>query len=150
MTPMTFAVPPARAWDGIVFFEEIEERPPLHLRLLLPVPVRTEGSKSQVGDRARCIYREGHLIKQVVRVEHSRHYAFEVVEQALDVGGGMKLHGGAYTLREIDPGRTEVSLATRYASHRWPGWLWRPIENWVCHAFHRHILGSMRRRLEPG
>ena len=149
VTPMRFAMPPSRAWDGIMFFEEIEQDPPLHLRLLLPVPVRTEGRKDRVGDRARCVYREGHLVKQVVRVDPARLYAFEVVEQALPLGGGMKLHGGAYTLREIEGG-TEVSLATRYASRRRPQWLWRRIESIVCHSFHRHILTSMRRKLERG
>jgi len=33
-----------------IVYEQIETRPPLVLRLLLPLPVRTEGRKSEPGD----------------------------------------------------------------------------------------------------
>lgn len=149
VTRMTFAASPQQVWNRLMFYEQIEERPPLHLRLLLPVPTGTEGRKSEVGDEARCVYEGGHLIKRVTRIEVGRHYGFEIVEQALEVGRGIKLSGGGYTLREIEAGRTEVTLATRYVSPRRPRWLWQPIEAAVCHTLHRHILGAMRRNGSP-
>jgi hypothetical protein len=148
LTQMVFAIPPAEVWGKLMFYEQIETPPPLYLRLLLPVPTGTEGRKSQVGDEARCLYQGGHLIKRVTQIETGRHYGFEVVEQALEVGGGIRLSGGGYTLRQI-PGGTEVTLATRYVSPRRPRWLWRPIEAAVCHRLHRHILGAMRRSGAP-
>jgi hypothetical protein len=145
---MTFAAPPAQAWRAIMFYEQIDERPPLHLRLLLPVPIRTEGRKSDVGDEALCLYEGGHLVKRVTAVEEGRLYRFDVVEQALAIGGGLRLSGGAYALRALPGGATEVTTETRYASGRRPRWLWRPIEATVCHMFHRHILRAMRRTAE--
>jgi hypothetical protein len=145
LTPMIFAGPPGQVWSRLMFYEQIVEPPPLDLRLLLPVPRGTEGRKSRVGDEARCLYEGGHLIKRVTRIETGRHYGFEVVEQELEVGGGIRLAGGAYTLREIPGGGTEVTLATLYASPKRPRWLWRRIEAAVCHRLHRHILGAMRR-----
>jgi hypothetical protein len=142
---MTFGVPPEQAWDALLFYEQIDRRPPLHLRLLLPVPIRTEGRKSEVGDRALCLYEGGHLVKRVTHVERARRYEFEVVEQSVAIGGGLRLSGGAYALRELPRGRTEVAVDTRYASPRRPRWLWRPLEAFVCHMFHRHILRAMRR-----
>ena len=144
ITPMIFAGPPRQVWNLLIFYEQIDEPPPLDLRLLLPVPKGTQGRKSEVGDEAKCLYQGGHLVKRVTHIEPGRHYGFEVVEQDLQVGGGIRLAGGAYTLREI-PGGTEVTLATRYASPRRPRWLWRRIEAAVCHRLHRHILGAMRR-----
>jgi hypothetical protein len=149
-TTMTFAVPPARAWDAIMFYEQIDERPPLHLRLLLPVPIRTEGRKSEVGDEALCLYEGGHLVKRVTEVARERLYRFDVIEQALPIKGGLKLSGGAYTLRALPGGTTEVTTETRYASPRRPRFFWRPIEAFVCHMFHRHILRAMRRTAEAG
>jgi hypothetical protein len=146
-TRMTFVASPERVWSRLMFYEQIETRPPLHLRLLLPVPVGTVGRKSVVGDEAKCLYQSGHLVKRVTRIDPGRHYAFEVAEQSLEVGG-MTLSGGEYTLDEIEAGRTQVTLATRYVSPRRPRWIWRPIEEAVCHAFHRHILRAMRRNLE--
>jgi len=117
-TQMVFNTPPARTWEQLMFYEQ-----------------------------ALCIYKEGHLIKRVTQVEPGRLYAFEVIEQDLAVGNGMRLSNGSYTMREISGGRTEVSLLTRYSSPKRPRWLWAPVEAAVCHLFHRHILSAMRRSL---
>jgi hypothetical protein len=149
VTRMNFAAPPEKVWNGLMFYEEIDSPPPLHLRLLLPVPIRTEGAKSAVGDVATCVYEDGHLLKRVTQIDSCRYYGFEVVEQNLSVGGTV-LSGGCYSLREL-PGRgTEVAITTRYTSPKRPGWLWKPIEATVCHMFHRHLLSSMRRKVEVG
>jgi hypothetical protein len=146
-TCMVFAATPAQVWERLIFYEQVELRPPLHLRLLLPAPIETVGPKSKVGDEARCLYEGGHLTKRITQVEPGLRYAFEVVEQSLAVGGGVRLAGGEYALRELEPGRVEVRATTHYRSPRRPRWAWRVIERAVCHAFHRHILRAMRRSL---
>jgi hypothetical protein len=148
VTRMKFAAAREEVWRGLMFYEQIEEPPPLHLRLLLPLPIRTDGAKSEVGDEAMCLYERGHLVKRVTYVDRGRHYDFEVVEQNLAVGGGLKLSGGCYTLRELPGGRTEVAVTTRYLGRRRLGWLWKPIEAAVCHLFHHHLLSAMRRKVE--
>lgn len=148
-TRIRFAAAAEKVWDALLFYEQIEQRPPLLLRLLLPLPIRTDGSKFEVGDEARCSYVGGHLLKRITHVDAGRHYGFEVVEQTLALGGGLTLTGGCYTLRALPGGRTEVAIATRYISNRRPGWLWQPIEAAVCHRFHRHLFAAMRRKVEP-
>lgn len=147
-TSMPIAATPETIWDRLVFYEQLEGRPPLHLRLLLPVPLGTEGAKENVGDEARCLYEGGHLIKRVTGLEPPHRYVFEVAEQALEIGGGMRLSGGQYEIRELAPGRCELEITTRYTSKRWPRWMWKPVERAVCHSFHRHLLREMRRRME--
>jgi hypothetical protein len=148
VTRMRFAASPAEVWTGLMFYEEIGRRPPAHLRLLLPVPIRTEGKVSEVGGETLCLYEGGHLLKRVTQIERDRFYEFEVAEQALSVGGGMRLSGGRYALRQLEDGATEVSVETRYLSTKWPRWFWRPLEKLVCHWFHRYLLRSMRRAIE--
>lgn len=131
-----------------MFYEQIGEPPPLLLRLLLPLPIGTDGAKSAVGDEAMCLYTGGHLRKRVTRIEPCRHYGFDVVDQQLAVGGGLLLTGGCYVLRELTSRRTEVAVTTRYVSHKRAARLWRPIEAFVCHIFHRHLLAAMRREIE--
>jgi hypothetical protein len=150
MTRMAFAAPLDRVWNGLMFYEQIDEPPPLHLRLLLPVPIRTEKTDSTVGAKVRCSYEGGHLVKRITEIDPRRHYGFDVVEQTLSIGGGLKLSGGGYTLRELPDGHTEVAVTTRYAGGRRPGWLWKPVEAAVCHLFHRHLLAAMRRKVESG
>ena len=148
VTRMNFNASPEQVWRGLLFYEEIGGRPPTHLRLLLPVPIRTEGKVSEVGGEAMCLYEGGHLLKRVTRIERGHFYEFEVAEQSLSVGGGMRLSGGRYTLRELPDGLTEVAVETRYTSTKWPRWFWRPLERMVCHWFHRYLLGAMRREIE--
>jgi len=148
ITRMRLAAPLDEAWRRLMFYEQIAERPPFHLRLLLPIPIETVGRKSRVDDEVKCIYERGSLRKRVTAVDHERRYAFDVVEQDLALGGGMKLIGGSYEMRRLANGSTEVALETRYVSPKQPRWLWKPIEAVVCHAFHRHILRSMRRALD--
>ncbi len=148
VTKMKFAAAPEQVWRGLLFYEQLEERPPLLLRLLLPIPVATEGTKSQVGDEVKCVYACGHLVKRITSIEPNRHYGFDVVEQTLSIGGGLALTGGCYTLRELASGATEVGVTTRYVSGRRPGWLLWPIVATACHMFHRHLLSTMRRRVE--
>ena len=148
VTRMNFAASPEQVWGGLLFYEQIDEPPPLYLRMLLPLPIRTEGAKSAIGDEATCLYVGGYLLKRVTRFDPCVHCGFEVVEQNLTVGGGLKLLGGGYTLRELPRRRTEVAITTRYESPKRPDWLWRPIEATVCHMFHRHLLSAMRRKIE--
>jgi len=149
VTRRSFAASPAKVWESLVLYEEVDERPPLYLRLLLPVPIRTEGKISEVGDEAKCLYEGGHLLKRITRIQEDRLYEFEVAEQDLAVGGGMRLSGGRYALQELPDGRTEVAIHTRYLSPKWPRWFWTPLERMVCHWFHRYLLSSMRRQIEP-
>jgi len=149
-TRMTFDSPASKAWTSLMFYEEIGRRPPLYLRLLLPVPIGTEGKSAQVGNEAKCLYEGGFLLKRTTNIQSNALYEFEVVDQQLRFGGGMRLSGGRYTLRELADGRTEVSIETRYTSTRRPRWFWRPLEAMVCHWFHRYLLASMRRKAASG
>ena len=151
VTVMDFAAPAEVVWESLMFYEQIEKRAPWLLRLLLPVPLRTEGGPRQVGDQVRCLYRNGYLIKRVIRLTQESQYAFEVIEQNLALGGGIRLAGGSYALRALPDGRTEVALETLYekSSNR-PRWLCQWIEARVCHLFHCHILGAMRDAVKVG
>jgi hypothetical protein len=148
VTGVRVAASPGRVWDGLMFYEQIPRRPPLHLRLLLPSPIGAEGRRSVVGDETRCVYANGHLLKRVTRVDPGRHYGFDVVEQELAIASGIRLTGGSYTLLELPDGSTRIGLETRYVSCVRPRWLWKRIEAAVCHAFHRHILAAMRDEVE--
>jgi hypothetical protein len=148
VTRMRVDAPVERVWDRLVFFEQIPWRPPLLVRLLLPAPIRAEGPRSAVGDEVLCVYERGHLRKRATQLDRWRRYAFDVAEQQLAVGAGIRLLSGGYALSQLPDGATHIELETRYVSPRRPAWLWRPIEAAVCHAFHRHILAAMRRGVE--
>ena len=135
-------------WNALLFYEQIGHRPPLPLRLLLPVPLRAEEALAGADEETRCVYENGHLLKRMTRVLPPRHRAFVVVDQKLEIAGGIRLEGGSYNLDGLPDGSTRLALETRYVSPRRPRWLWGPIEASVCHAFHRQILGAIRRGAE--
>jgi hypothetical protein len=148
VTRIRVSATPAQVWDSLVFYEGLDEPPPLYLRLLLPRPIRTQGDKSAVGDQATCLYQGGHLLKQLTTIDPQRLYEFKVVEQHLVIGGGVRLCGGYYALRELAGGDTELSIMTGYISQNRPRWLVRPVEEAVCHLFHRHLIGAIKRKAE--
>ena len=144
VTRKALSASPEEVWHGLMFFEQIEKRPPLFLRFALPVPMGTEGRKWEVGNEVKCHYRNGHLLKRVTQITRGRNYAFEIIEQCLTVGSGIRLLGGGYTLRDLPGGRTQVALNTWYLSLNRPRWLWAWTEAAVCHSFHRYILRAIR------
>jgi hypothetical protein len=144
VTRLVIESSPEDVWESISFYEQLPEPPPFYLALLLPTPLRVDGKKSAVGDEATCVYDRGYLVKRVTDVDRPRRLSFEVLAQDLEIGRGIELAGGAYTLRPLARDRTDVELATRYTSRQRPRWFWRPIEAAACHLFHRHILRAMR------
>lgn len=135
--------PLSSVWNALAFYEQIEARPSWLLRLLLPVPVRTEHRAWVAGVETRCLYETGWITKRLTRVEPPRRCEFEVVGQRLELGGGIRLVGGRYELSE-DGARTRLRLVTRYEGAARPRRIWRPIEAAVCRMLHRHIVESVR------
>lgn len=142
-TRVTFAGTPESLWERMMFYEDVTKPPPWILRTLLPVPVRSEGEKSRVGEAVLCRYRSGHLVKRVTGIDRTRRYEFVIAEQDLRMRGIILL-GGSYAFRKLPHDRTEVSLETVYRSRNRPRWLWSRLEVALCHVFHHNILNGMR------
>lgn len=136
--------PATRVWSALLWFEELPRPPPWLLRRLLPRPLGTSGRKEAVGDRACCRYDRGELVKQITALESPSRCEFDVVEQRLDLGGGIALRGGAFRLAARADGGCELELETRYVGGRRPRLLWRPIERWVARRFHHHLARAIR------
>jgi hypothetical protein len=144
VTSMELTAPAGDVWDRLMFYEQVEEPPPWLLRLLLPIPLRTEGRPRAVGDEIRCVYQGGDLSKRVTGMTRGWNYEFEVARQNLALLGGIRLVGGSYTLIPLASGSTRLALKTLYTSPWRPRWLCGWIEEKICHLFHRHILKAMR------
>ncbi len=147
-TEALFEAPPPVAWDAIMFYEEVAHKPPLILRLALPVPIRSEGTKTSVGDVVRCVYDRGYLVKRITAAEEYRRLSFEVLEQNLHFERDVTLLGGSFELSPsgADNPTTRVVLRTHYQRHLNPKWLWEPIERVVIRSLHQHVLKGMREK----
>lgn len=142
-TTAHFDAPPEEAWQRMMFYEEVPQRPPLLLRLFLPVPVRTQPRDKQVGTVVECTYSRGGLLKRITVLERPRRVRFEVIEQRLGIERCTTTVEGSYDFRAAGDG-TDVTLTTRYRGHLRPRALWRPVERLLAHQLHRHILAGMR------
>jgi hypothetical protein len=141
-TCQDFVAPAEAVWEALMFYEEVAAERPFLLRRLLPAPIGTDGCKSEVGGEVKCRYVDGNLVKRVTHIVRGHNYAFKIIEQNLALGG-IRLLGGEYTLRKLSEDRTQVALATRYASPNYPRWLFGRVEAAVCHSFHHYILNAM-------
>jgi hypothetical protein len=142
-TRLWLAAPPDAVWEGLMFYEDVPRRPSRILRLLLPLPARSEGDKRRVGASVHCVYSRGYLVKRITMVEAARRLEFEIVEQHLGIETKVITHRGSYQLVDVRGG-TELLLTTWYWGRLRPRFLWRAIERLLCHRLHRHVLYGMR------
>ena len=148
-TRMTFNSSPGRIFRELMFYEEIAKPPPLFLRLLLPVPVGTEGRISQSGDVVMCMYKGGeHIQKRITRIVPNAFYEFEVTRQTLSLRGNIRLIGGCFRLCELPNGQTEVSVETIYYRTGTSPWYRIMLERKVCKYFHRYLLESIYEKIK--
>lgn len=136
---------PEAVWYSLMFYEDVPQRPGPSL-WPLPRPVKSQGNKLISGSAVRCTYERGHLLKRITAVEPSHLLSFEVTEQALGIERYAWACEGSYRLLAEREG-TNIALTTAYQSRLWPRFLFRPIERYLCHRLHAHILSGMRDRL---
>ena len=147
-TKLTVDATAKEAWDAIMFYEEVEHRPPMLLNLALPKPIRSVGSKNREGEIVRCIYDRGILVKRISRVVPEEQLVFDVMYQKLHFEKDVELKDGSFNLSERIDGKTDIVLATRYERKLSPAWIWQPIETKVVHTLHEHVLEGMRRHIK--
>lgn len=145
-TALLLNATPEEVWQGILFYEEVPSRPLWLLRIFLPRPIRTEGEKTRVGAIVRCTYDSGYLLKRITAIEPAHLIRFDVLEQRLGVEDCVSMSQGSYEIRATRDGSQAV-LTTHYRSRLRPRRLWRPLERYLAHRLHRHILDGMRATL---
>ena len=96
----------------------------------------------------RCDHGDGYIVKRVVERTPGHALALEVLEQRVELERDVGLEGVRFALTPTADGRTEVSITARYRRVLFPQWLWRPVEERVIHALHRHALDGMREHAE--
>jgi hypothetical protein len=145
-TRARFDAPPETIWQGMLFYEEVPGRAMPLLRMFLPAPVRTQGDKTRVGAIIKCTYERGYLEKRITAAEREQCVRFDILVQQLGVEDCISMRDGSYEIRPDGSGSV-VLLTTRYRGHLRPRWFWRPLERFLAHRLHRHILDGMRVRL---
>jgi hypothetical protein len=133
------------AFDRWIFYEDAKGELPLSLRYGMPIPVRTIGKVTGVGDSKTCLYQHGRLVKRVTEFEPGKRIAFDVVEQTHVQDHAMKLTSGSFEFTPLGSGSCRVTLHTGYRPLLTPRLAWRPFERYFCHALHGHVLASMAR-----
>jgi hypothetical protein len=126
-------------WNRIMFYEEVPGRAPFLLRALLPRPIRTEGDKTRIGTKVRCVYKGGDLVKRITSVEAPHFLEFEVVDQRVGIEDCIRTSGGSYQIDSCGDA-TDVVLITNYEAYLRPRSLWCPLETLLVSQLHRHIL----------
>ncbi len=147
VTTRILAADAMTAWDSLVFYEEVGAEPPRLAKIGIPYPLGTEGIVDEVGDTKRCLYEGGHLVKRITDFRPGEHFAFDVIEQVGIEDRSVELIDGSFEFEEVAPGRTLVTLTTRYRPLLQARAAWRPFEYAVVHVLHDHVLDWMARNV---
>jgi hypothetical protein len=146
LTSIEIPAPVGRAWNAMMFYEEVRRRPPWVLRYGLPRPLYTKGDIARVGDARTCVYSKGHLTKRVTQRVPEALLAFDVVEQDRIENHSVRLTGGSFVFAAEGTDRTSVILTTSYQPKLGPRWVWRPFERLAVHTLHGYVLDGMKQR----
>jgi hypothetical protein len=137
-----------RAWEKVCFYEHIETPPSWLLRTVLPVPVRTTGTCSNVGDISRCLYSDGgYLAKKIVQIVDGRRIDFDIIEQSIRYANRIVLKGGTIQIESHADGTSSVLMVTRYERHRAARWIPRVFIDYVVKAMHQIVIRDMQVQL---
>jgi uncharacterized protein YndB with AHSA1/START domain len=139
---------PERVWSSLRFYEDLEQKTPFLLRLMLPRPLPATALMRAEGDETTLRYEDGHYAKRVSKLEPEHHYEFDVIDQRLASDRGVTLLSGAYTLRELSDKQTDLAITTRYASRIGPRWIAKPMETFLCRRLHKHLLDAIQTQAE--
>lgn len=143
-TSRVIGAPPHRVWDALVFYEQIPQRRSLAALIGLPRPLYTIGEIGAVGDRKRCVYSSGHLVKLITEYLPGRLLRFDVVEQVGVEDRSIELLDGSFELAPLPNGTTRLTLTTRYRPLLQARPLWRPFERYFGTELHEHVLDAMQ------
>jgi hypothetical protein len=137
-----------RAWEKVCFYEHIAIEPSWLLRTVLPVPLRTTGAYSEVGNVSRCQYSDGgYLTKRIRHIVAGTRIEFEIIEQSIRYASSIALKGGTIRIESRADGACMVQMVTRYELRSlWLG-MARVCIDRVIGAMHQMVLRDMRMRL---
>jgi hypothetical protein len=136
-----------RAWNAVMFYEEIKEPPPFLMRIALPRPLYTIGSMETIGEFKVCevcVYTKGRLVKRITQRVPDVILAFYVVEQNKIEHRSVVLKTGSFQFNPVSPTQTRVTLSTTYQPLLGPRWAWRWAEEVGIHTLHGYVLNGMR------
>ncbi len=141
-TVQVLELPAREVWNRFLFYEDWGHERPFLLRVGLPRPLFTVGQVTAPGDKKKCVYDKGYLVKEVTSYI-PRELTFNVTEQVGIEDRSIRLLDGSFRLDPLGPGRTRATLATRYVPKLQARVFWRPWERRVARFLHQHILDGI-------
>ena len=145
-TVQILELPAPEVWSRFLFYEDWGQERPFLLKVGLPRPLHTVGRVSGPGDIKTCVYDKGYLVKEIQSYIPARELAFDVIEQVGIEDRSIRLLDGSFRLDPLGPGRTRVTLVTRYVPKLQARVFWRPWERRVTRFLHQHILNGIEAR----
>ncbi len=145
-TEQVLDLPALEVWGRFLFYEDWGHERPSLLKVGLPRPLHTVGRVSGRGDIKTCVYDRGYLVKEITSYVPARELAFEVIQQVGIEDRSIRLLDGSFRLDRLGPGRTRVTLMTRYTPKLQARLFWRPWERRVTRFLHEHILKGVKTR----
>ncbi len=133
-------------WNRFLFYEDWGHERPFLLKVGLPRPLFTVGQVSGPGDKKKCVYDQGYLVKEIQSYIPARELVFDVIEQVGIEDRSIRLLDGSLRLDPLGPWRTRVTLVTRYVPKLQARVFWRPWERRVTRFLHHHILNGIEAR----
>lgn len=138
-----------KVWQKVGFYEHVQKKPSMLLKLSLPIPKEVAGKYSKVGDVCRCKYSDGgYLTKRITQIVNNNRIEFEIIEQSIRYQNMVKLLGGSIEVIEIDNNQSQINMVTNYENHFAPKFISKFFINIVIKSMHQFVIQDMQAELQ--
>lgn len=128
-------------WKAVRFYEETTKKPPLILRIILPIPKRVVGDHSIEGGISKCEYSDGaFIVKEVTSLVKPSKLEFIVVENSYHFDRLIRLCGGKILLIEETSNKTKIIMTTYYENTSFLNSLLEPFIKLIIRSLHKFVI----------
>lgn len=163
MTAVVVNAPPARVWEHVVSFSELDEPPRWFFRLGIAYPRRAQIAGTGVGAIRHCEFSTGAFVEPITAWEEPTRLAFDVVAQPPTmhewspyrsltpphlVDYTFRSVRGEFRLVPLPGGRTRLEGRTWYVLDMGPRAYWTLWGDGIVHAIHARVLAHVKQLSE--
>jgi hypothetical protein len=147
ISSITIDSEPEEVWKAIKSVEHLDLPKPFLMKIGLPVPLRCELHREEVGGKRICYFDSGYIEETIVEWNFPLSMKMEITETRLPGRHWLSFKDCSYELNRRGD-RTILIRKTTINSRLQPAWYWRSLEGLGVQTEHDYLFDYLREKLK--